>query len=228
MCDGIKEVKIYVHCVKGENVPIRADYIKDYIQAKSGALKPNNSINFDRNRATPNNPPGFIPGEGQENVVDMTTNKDMAYMINTPMVETYVEVALIYNDSQTAIKRTNVDEGSTPKWNEVLDFDWISKDRIRGFTKEELITSESMIRISLFDRRQEWTLIDDKKVIQEENRFLGSIEVPLLTVLFNPEKLDSNFRLQRPMALSAYRVLDEEIYFCKEDQLADEQLRKNE
>lgn len=25
-----KEVKIFVHVIKGENVPVRADYIKDY------------------------------------------------------------------------------------------------------------------------------------------------------------------------------------------------------
>ena len=30
ICDGIKECKIFVHLVKGENVPVRADYIQDY------------------------------------------------------------------------------------------------------------------------------------------------------------------------------------------------------
>jgi hypothetical protein len=54
---------------------------------------------------------------------------------------------------------------------------------------------------------------DGKRITQEENRFLGSITIPLQTVLCNPDKIDFNFRLERPMALSNYRVLDEEIYF---------------
>ena len=34
VADGITECKIFVHLVKGENVPIRVDYIEDYKKAK--------------------------------------------------------------------------------------------------------------------------------------------------------------------------------------------------
>jgi hypothetical protein len=34
VADGITECKIFVHLVKGENVPIRVDYIEDYQKAK--------------------------------------------------------------------------------------------------------------------------------------------------------------------------------------------------
>ena len=147
-------------------------------------------------------------------------------MLNTPQVETYVEVSVIYNDALNVIKRTNIDEGSTPKWNEVLEFE-LNSDHEK-FTKEELMTSDTQIIISLFDKRKEWTKENDKKITQEENRFLGSVKVPLLTVLCNPEKLDTNFRLERPLALSAYRVLHDEIYFIEQDKLDDEKLRENE
>lgn len=48
-------------------------------------------------------------------------------------------------------KRTNVDEGASPKWNEVLIFP-LEADNKTNFTKEELINSTTMIIISLFDK----------------------------------------------------------------------------
>lgn len=78
-------------------------------------------------------------------------------MINTPMVETYVEVAIVYNKSLTVIKHTNIDEGSTPKWNEVLQFDLRPTDG-KAFTKEELTSSETRIVITLFDKRRDWMI----------------------------------------------------------------------
>lgn len=64
-------------------------------------------------------------------------------LINKPSVETYVEVSLHYHDKCTVIKRTNIDEGSAPKWNEVLSFD-INSDK-GGFTKDELQSTETVI-----------------------------------------------------------------------------------
>lgn len=52
--------------------------------------------------------------------------------------------------------------------------------------------------------------------------------MPLSTVLCNPDKLDFNFKLDRPLALPAYRVLDDEIYFKEGEELEEELLRKNE
>lgn len=57
---------------------------------------------------------------------------------------------------------------------------------------------------------------------------MGSVTVPLVTVLCNPSKLDYNFKLERPVALSAYRVLEQEIYFMNPSQLEEERLTENE
>lgn len=54
--------------------------------------------------------------------------RDKKDLYNTAQVETYVEVKVIYYEAKdgkqglTKTKRTNVDEGSMPKWNEVLQF----------------------------------------------------------------------------------------------------------
>lgn len=82
--------------------------------------------------------------------------------------------------------------------------------------------------ISLFDKQMYLSMQEGKQVRQEENRFLGSVTVPLVTVLCNPSKLDFNFKLERPVALSAYRVLEQEIYFMNPSQLEEERLTENE
>lgn len=39
-----------------------------------------------------------------------------------PSVESYLEVKVIYHALRTHTKSTNTDTGSSPKWNEVLEF----------------------------------------------------------------------------------------------------------
>lgn len=107
-------------------------------------------------------------------------------------------------------KRTNVDEGASPKWNEVLIFP-LEADNKTNFTKEELINSTTMIIISLFDKETYKYQQDGKQITQEENRFLGSLEIPLSTVLTNYEKTDFNFKLNRPLILPSYRVVNDEL-----------------
>jgi len=60
-------------------------------------------------------------------------------------------------------KRTNVDEGGSPKWNEVLTFP-LEADNKTNFTREELINSQTMIIISLFDKQMYMNMQDGKQV----------------------------------------------------------------
>lgn len=52
--------------------------------------------------------------------------------------------------------------------------------------------------------------------------------MPLLTVLCNPNKLDTQFKLQRPLALSSYRVLSDEIFFMGKEELEKQKTQPNE
>ena len=49
------------------------------------------------------------------------------------------------------IKTTNVDEGTMPRWNEILDFPLDSMNK-EGFTQNELQASKTLIIASLFDK----------------------------------------------------------------------------
>lgn len=60
---------------------------------------------------------------------------------------------------------------------------------------------------------------EGEHVFIEEHRFLGSVQIPLVTLLTNSGKTDFNFRIERPLCLPNYRVLSEEIYFMKPEDL---------
>ena len=99
-----------------------------------------------------------------------------------------------------------------PRWNEVLDFQLESESN-EGFTHEELAKSKTTITASLFDKQTYMSLREGERVYLDEHRFLGSVEIPLVTLLQNSGKTDFNFRIQRPICLPTYRVLSDEIYF---------------
>ena len=69
---------------------------------------------------------------------------------------------------------------------------------------------------------------EGERVLLEEHRFLGSVQIPLLTLLTSSGKTDFNFRLERPVCLPSYRVLKEEIYFMKADDLEKHRRMENE
>ena len=60
---------------------------------------------------------------------------------------------------------------------------------------------------------------EGERVFLEEHRFLGSVTIPLQTLLANKGKTDFNFRLVRPMCLPNYRVMNTEIYFMSTAEL---------
>ena len=115
-----------------------------------------------------------------------------------------------------------------PKWNQVLNFPLEALNATK-FTKEELIKSQSMIIVSLFDRETYTEAkMDGKLKILEENRFLGSFQIPLTAVIMSTDRLEFNFKLNRPLALPTYRVLGDDIVFLEDALLEEGKLRANE
>ena len=114
-----------------------------------------------------------------------------------------------------------------PRWNEILDFPLDSQNN-EGFTQEELQTTSTLIIASLFDKQTYESVREGERVFLEEHRFLGSVTIPLQTLLANKGKTDFNFRLNRPICLPNYRVLEDEIYFMNSEQLERQRKMENE
>ena len=113
-----------------------------------------------------------------------------------------------------------------PRWNEILDFPLESAQDF--FTHKELSSSKTVIIASLFDKQVYASQREGARVLLEEHRFLGAVTIPLLTLLTNPGKTDFNFRLERPVCLPSYRVLNEEIYFMRAEELEKHRKMENE
>jgi len=61
-----------------------------------------------------------------------------------------------------------------------------------------------------------------------ENRFLGGFTIPLLSVLTNPGKTEFNFKIDRPMCLPNYKVLQQDVFFIDASNIDAQKLRENE
>ena len=73
-------------------------------------------------------------------------------MEGEPKVESYVEVKVVYNAKSYMVKRTSVDEGQQPKWDQLLEFPFKALNN-GCFTKAGLQKSECVIHVSLFDKQ---------------------------------------------------------------------------
>ena len=136
----------------------------------------------------------------------------------TSQVETYVEIKVQYHKNYSEVDRTHTDEGTMPRWNEILNFR-LDSETGEAFTQEQLAKSKTTITASLFDKQTYMSYREGERVYLDEHRFLGSVEIPLVTLLSNSGKTDFNLRIQRPICLPTYRVLSDEIYFMSQETL---------
>lgn len=144
-------------------------------------------------------------------------------------METYVEIKFYAEGCPIVIDRTWCDEGKDPNWNEIKSF--LFKSKGEKFTKQQLIDDQTMIYVSVFDRQMFSYIQDGKQITLEEHRFLGSMSIPMKTILQNPPKIEFSFKIKRPLILPSYMVVPDEVYFIdsnEKEKLDDAQIRKNE
>lgn len=115
---------------------------------------------------------------------DTKTNRDI---YTEKQVETFLEARLVdeENDQELGCQRTCLAEGQCPEWNELLDFKICAKNKMH-FSKEELQQSKLVVYFTLFDQLMKEDKISKlKKIVQKENRYLGSFKIPLTSILTN-------------------------------------------
>ena len=73
----------------------------------------------------------------------------------------------------------------------------------KGFTEEELIDTNITIYFSIFDRCRTSKNIaySNKTETVQENKFLGSFNVSLVSVLQNSPKMEGLIKVNRPLDL---------------------------
>jgi len=104
-------------------------------------------------------------------------------------------------------------EGQCPEWNEMLEFT-LKAAKGKYFTRKELEDNRMMIYITLFDRfiiKEPGSTIK-RQVHIIENKYLGQIKIPLMTIL-GGSKFEGLVRIERPLVLQNYRVVKEDLSF---------------
>jgi hypothetical protein len=105
-------------------------------------------------------------------------------------------------------------EGDFPEWNEILSFPL--KSDFKRFTRQELSNMKVMIYISLFDR-----VINQNLDLTKNNyKFLGSLSIPLISLLNNPPKIEAVLKLERPISLLQYEVVQDRFFYLHGGQSA--------
>ena len=131
-------------------------------------------------------------------------------------VESFVEVRLVQSDGKTEILRTDAIEGVHPDWNEMLELEYVSKNRDAKFTLEELSGCTDTLYFILFDELKSISDSDMHRLntyqLRLERRYLGSFILPLLTIFQNPPRIEAMFKVERPLSMFGYYTEKESLF----------------
>ena len=131
------------------------------------------------------------------------------------MPSTFVRARLIDQDGKEVINiKTNTFVGKDPGWNETLIMIYEAINKDKGLTIEEITKNESVLYVSVFDfvgvTEREYGSNKRYNIVLQE-KFIGSFQIPLFTLFQNP-KVNSYFKLNRPLALFGYKSSDLDIF----------------
>ena len=122
-------------------------------------------------------------------------------------VNSFVEVKISYYD-QEGIFRTDSIESIHPDYNHQFEFDIHPKDGKKYFSREELSKCPGVFYFTLYDEiRKEYSVKDkvNNIYIQEnEKKYLGSFNIPFVTVFQNASILDTICKVDIPKAVFGY------------------------
>ena len=160
--------------------------------------------NFNNQMFNPTNPnQSFGAGEMEQ------TLSRIRYIstLEENRVNSFVEVKISYYD-QEGIFRTDSIESIHPDYNHQFEFDIHPKDGKKYFSREELSKCPGVFYFTLYDEiRKEYSVKDkvNNIYIQEnEKKYLGSFNIPFVTVFQNASILDTICKVDIPKAVFGY------------------------
>ena len=160
--------------------------------------------NLNNQMFNPNNPnQSFGAGEMEQ------TLSRIRYIstLEENRVNSFVEVKISYYD-QEGIFRTDSIESIHPDYNHQFEFDIHPKDGKKYFSREELSKCPGVFYFTLYDEiRKEYSVKDkvNNIYIQEnEKKYLGSFNIPFVTVFQNASILDTICKVDIPKAVFGY------------------------
>lgn len=97
-----------------------------------------------------------------------------------------------------------------------------------SFKKTELEQSPILIYFTLFDQLiQSEQITKMRTMTYRENRYLGCFCVPLTTIL-KGSKFEGQVKIERPLVIQGYRVMEDDIVFMQKKGLEEHEKRNEE
>lgn len=180
--EGLGEFKLLFHVIRATDVPIRLQYYEDYGKFVYGQEN--------------------VGKQGAKADDDPTTIANYEDIFSSKQVETFVEIKIVDTETgEETILKTQSAEGQYPEWNEILAYTLRPKNKKPNFTKKELEQSTMVIHFTLFDQLIYHEQIGKARTLTyRENRYLGSYQVPLVTIL-KGSKFEGQLKIERPLVI---------------------------
>ena len=164
--------------------------------------------NFNNQMFNPTNPnfsgyQNYGRGEGDEvlnNIRDISS-------VEENRINSFVEVRVSYYD-QEGIFRTDSIESIHPDYNHQFEFYIHPKDGKKYFSREELSKCPGVFYFTLYDEiKKEYSIVDKVNNVyiqKNERKYLGSFNIPFVTVFQNASILDTICKVDIPKAVFGY------------------------
>ena len=144
-------------------------------------------------------------------------------------INSFVEVKVSYYD-QEGIFRTDSIESIHPDYNHQFEFYIHPKDGKKYFSREELSKCPGVFYFTLYDEIKKEFSISDKTnniyVQKNERKYLGSFNIPFVTVFQNASILDTICKVDIPKAVFGYYSDTTSIFNIENDEDDDNIIQK--
>ena len=187
--------------------------------------------NFNNQMFNPTNPnlsgyrsyAGDRPQEGVLNKINHLSG------LEENRINSFVEVKVSYYD-QEGIFRTDSIESIHPDYNHQFEFYIHPKDGKKYFSREELSKCPGVFYFTLYDEiKKEYSVVDKINNIyvqKNERKYLGSFNIPFVTVFQNASILDTICKVDIPKAVFGY-YSDTTSIFNIENDTEDDNIMQN-
>lgn len=119
-----------------------------------------------------------------------------------------MQARIVDNKGDEYVVSTHTFSGVDPEWNETIEMIYYGVlSKKQGFTIADLMKSDAILYISVFDfvgSFKKYSEIPNQYNIITTDRYIGSFQIPLVTLFQNP-RINSLFKLNRPIFLFGYK-----------------------
>ena len=202
----------------------------------SGGFGPIGTIganpNFNNQMFNPTNPnlSGYLNYSNRAEMDGTLNEIQNISALEENRINSFVEVKISYYD-QEGVFRTDSIESIHPDYNHQFEFYIHPKDGKKYFSREELSKCPGVFYFTLYDEIKREYSVEDKinniYIQKNERKYLGSFNIPFVTVFQNASILDTICKVDIPKAVFGYYSDTTSVFNIETDEGDDNNISQN-